>query len=61
MNKKYTIPELIQFIEKIKFVNNFDNINNEIKRKEISNNLYKLIVFENILKDEGYLRKEVRK
>ena len=61
MNKKYTIPKLIQFIEKIKFANNFDNINNEIKRKEISNNLYKLIIFENILKDEGYLRKEVRK
>jgi len=52
MSGKYTIPELITFISKVSFVNNFDNVNDNRKREEIKDKLYKLIAIESIIKGE---------
>jgi len=51
MSSKYTISELITFISKVRFVNNFDNINDNVKREKIKDELYKLIAIESIIKD----------
>ena len=49
MSSKYTITELIKFISKIEFENNFDNIENEIKRKEIIDKLLIYIALREVI------------
>ena len=53
MPYKYPVTELVKFLSKIEFKNNFDNVENEAKRKEIIDRLLIFIALREVILEEG--------
>jgi len=49
MSYKYPITELVKFLSKVEFKNNFDNVENERKRKEIIDRLFIFIALREVI------------